>query len=63
MNEMKKISSFIILLFLLSTISAQTTLTEAVDFLVKDTEGDITELFPLLDEENKIVVIDFFTTS
>jgi len=60
---MKKISSFIILLFLLSTISAQTTLTEAVDFLVKDTEGDITELFPLLDEENKIVVIDFFTTS
>jgi len=44
-------------------LSAQTELTEALDFSVKDLDGNIIELFPILDDENKIVVIDFFSTS
>jgi thiol-disulfide isomerase/thioredoxin len=43
-------------------ILAQTPLTEAPDFSVKTTESETIHLFPLLDN-NKIVVIDFFSTS
>lgn len=42
---------------------AQTTLTEAVDFHVKTIYGEPIYLFPLLDDQNKIVVIDFFSTT
>ncbi len=42
---------------------AQTTLTEAVSFHVKTIYGEPIWLFPLLDDENKIVVIDFFSTT
>lgn len=59
---MKKI--FILILVLVSGIflRAQTPLTEAIDFHVKTLEGDPIYLFPLLDD-NKIVVIDFFSTT
>jgi peroxiredoxin len=41
---------------------AQTTLTEAVDFSLKDIDGNTIHLFQLLDEGN-YVCIDFFSTS
>jgi thiol-disulfide isomerase/thioredoxin len=46
----------------ISNLSAQTPLTEAVNFSVKTTESETIQLFPLLDAGN-IVVIDFFSTS
>ncbi len=46
-----------------STIAAQTTLTEAVNFHVKTIYGEPIWLFPILDDENQIVVIDFFSTT
>ena len=42
---------------------SQTTLTEANNFHVKTIYGEPIYLFPLLDEENQIVVIDFFSTT
>ena len=45
------------------SVQAQTQLTVAEDFHVKTIEGVTIDLFPILDEENMIVVIDFFTTS
>ena len=60
---MKRISIFIISLVFSLGLSSQTTLTEAVDFHVKTIEGVTIDLFTLLDGQNKIVVIDFFTTS
>lgn len=55
-------SLFSILLFLgVVTLSGQTTLEEAVNFSVKDTEGNTIELFDVLDE-GKIAVIDFYRT-
>lgn len=48
-------------LFALS-ISAQTMLDTALNFSVKDTYGEIYELYPILDE-GKMVVIDFFSTT
>ena len=62
-NSMKKITSLLILLSLSLGIAAQTSLTEAIDFYVKVINGDRVDLFPLLDEENKIVVMNFYTTS
>jgi thiol-disulfide isomerase/thioredoxin len=55
----------LLLFFLIITsckLLAQTPLTEAPDFSVKTTESETIHLFPLLDN-NKIVVIDFFSTS
>ena len=60
---MKRISIFIISLLFSLGLASQTTLTEAVDFNVKTIEGVTIDLFTLLDVQNKIVVIDFFTTS
>lgn len=50
--------------FLLLSISAksQTPLTYAPDFWVKTLEGQVLELYPILDQ-NKIVVLDFFSVS
>ena len=42
---------------------SQTTLDTAVNFNVKTIDGDPVLLFDLLDNENKIVVIDFFSTT
>ena len=50
-------------LVLFFSAQAQTQLTEAVDFHVKTIDGTTLDLFPLLDEENMIIVLDFFTTS
>ena len=44
------------------TASSQTTLDVAEDFTVKDTEGQLQNLFTFLDND-KIVVISFSTTS
>ena len=61
---MKKITLVLITVLSLTTIlKAQTTLTEAVDFHIKTIDGETIYLFPLLDEDNYIVVIDFFSTS
>lgn len=59
---MKKLTLLLSLLFSL-TVFAQTTLTEAVDFHVKTIDGETIYLFPLLDSNQQIVVIDFFSTS
>lgn len=50
-----------VMIFSLS-ITAQTSLTEAVDFTAKTTEGETIHLFEYL-EQDKLVVIDFFSTS
>ena len=60
---MRKILILFIVLLGAGGLSAQTPLDEAVDFHVKDLESNVIQLFSLLDDENKIVVIDFFTTS
>lgn len=53
----------LLLVFLLTArINAQVPLTTAVDFTVKDLNSNTHHLFDYLDA-NKIVVIDFFTTS
>ncbi len=44
-----------------SKVQSQTPLTEAVDFHVKTPDGTTIYLFPMLDDD-KIVVIDFFST-
>jgi len=60
---MYKLSLLLFFTFLFSLLQAQTDLTEAVDFHVKTVNGETIKLIPLLDEQNKIVVIDFFSTS
>ena len=60
---MKRIPVLIISLVFSLGLTAQTTLTEAVDFHVKTFECEIINFCPLLDGQNKIIVIDFFTTS
>lgn len=52
-----------VLLFPGGKLFSQTTLDTAVNFHVKTIDGDPIFLFDLLDNENKIVVIDFFSTS
>ncbi|MCB2220964.1 MAG: peroxiredoxin family protein [Bacteroidetes bacterium] len=59
---MKKL---LIILFLSGSFlasMAQTTLDSAINFSVKDVHGNSISLYDLLDE-NKIVVIDFFSTA
>ncbi len=63
---MKKFLFLLVTVVLLSPakgLFAQTTLDTAVNFHVKTIDGDAIWLFDLLDNENKIVVIDFFSTS
>jgi thiol-disulfide isomerase/thioredoxin len=59
---MNRLLVLVFIVILVHTLSAQTTLNEAVDFHVKTIEGESYYLFPLLDD-GKIVVIDFFSTS
>lgn len=59
---MKK--TLLIFVFLASVLAsaAQTTLDTALNFSVKDTEGNTLELFDILNQ-GQLVVIDFFSTA
>jgi len=59
---MKKLFILISALVTAFLLNSQTPLTEAVNFHVKTIEGETIWLFPLLDDD-KIVVIDFFSTT
>ncbi len=59
---MKKIGLVWVLFLGSFSLLSQTPLTEAVQFHVKTVEGETIWLFDLLDQDNKIVVIDFFST-
>ena len=61
----KLVLLFIGMVLLMETngLLAQTTLDTAVNFHVKTIDGEPIWLFDLLDNDNKIVVIDFFSTS
>jgi len=59
---MKKIFTLFLLINLGYYTSAQTPLTEALDFTAKTIHGETIHLFEYL-ESGKIVVIDFFSTS
>lgn len=59
---MKKLSFFTVMLLFSFTLNAQTLLDTALNFSVKDPYGNTIELFDILDED-KIVVIDFFSTT
>ena len=59
---MKKLLFILFSAFVITSASAQTLLDTAVNFSVKDVEGNTIELFDILDE-GKIVVIDFFSTA
>lgn len=61
-SGMKLLSTLIISLVLILPASAQTGITTALDFTVKDVKGNQHHLFDYLDE-GKLVVIDFFTTN
>jgi thiol-disulfide isomerase/thioredoxin len=60
---MRKNLLFFLILIIALSVKSQTVLTEAIDFHTKTIDGQTILLFPLLDEESKIVVIDFFSTS
>ena len=60
---MKKIFILLFAALLVQGMMAQTLLTEAEDFHVKTIDGVPIFLFPLLDDEEQIVVIDFFSTT
>jgi len=60
---MKKLLLITASIFIFSGAMAQTTLTEAVDFYIKTIYSEPIYLFPILDDENQIVVIDFFSTT
>lgn len=59
----KKLLTLTLITIIAIGTMAQTTLTEAVEFHVKTIYGEPIYLFPLLDDENKIVIIDFFSTT
>jgi thiol-disulfide isomerase/thioredoxin len=59
----QKLTLIILAFTLITGIKAQTILEEAVNFHVKTIHGEPIWLFPLLDDENKTVVIDFFSTT
>jgi thiol-disulfide isomerase/thioredoxin len=60
---MRKFLVLVVGFLVIAGANAQTTLTEAVNFHVKTIYGEPIWLFPLLDDENKIVVVDFFSTT
>lgn len=60
---LKKLSILLFTFILGLGLFSQTTLTVAENFHVKTIDGEPIWLFPLLDDENQIVVIDFFSTS
>ena len=60
---MKKTLLLAIGFFILMIAKAQTPLTEAVDFTVKDVHGTQHHLFDILDNKNQHVFIDFFAVT
>ncbi len=60
---MKKILLIIFSAFVLISTHAQTPLTEAVDFTVKDVNGLNHHLFDILDNQGQYVFIDFFSVN
>jgi len=60
---MKQNVTLILFFIFIQFSMAQTLLTEAENFNVKTIDGVPIWLFPILDEEEKIVVIDFFSTT
>ena len=58
---MKKFVFLTIGIFSLMFAKAQTSLTEAVDFAVKDVYGLQHHLFDILDNQEKYVLVDFFS--
>lgn len=59
---MKKIILIVSLFILVVWVQSQTLLDTALNFTAKDVYGNTYVLFDIL-QENKIVVIDFFSTS
>jgi len=59
---MKKSILLLISFFLIIILHGQTLLDTAVNFTVKDAYGTTYKLFDIL-QENKIVIIDFFSTN
>ena len=59
----KKLFLLVITAIIIVSGYAQTSLEEAINFHVKTIYGEPIWLFPLLDDENMIVVIDFFSTT
>jgi len=62
MMNYKNVAIILSIVFISFFSSAQTTLEVAENFTVKDTQGQLHELFTYLDND-KIVVISFSTTS
>jgi thiol-disulfide isomerase/thioredoxin len=60
---MKKLFLLLFPVFFFQGLIAQTLLTEAENFHIKTIDGETIWLFPILDEEEQIVVIDFFSTT
>lgn len=60
--NLRKIFILVSFVFFGFSASSQTTLDLAEDFTVKDTEGQLQNLYTFLDDD-KIVVISFSTTS
>lgn len=59
---MRKTALLFTSFFLISLLNGQTLLDTAFNFTAKDVYGNTYYLFEIL-QENKIVVIDFFSTS
>lgn len=59
---MRKLLFAIAGFFMVFALNAQTLLDTALNFTVKDTYGNTLDLYDILDED-KIVVIDFFSTT
>ncbi len=59
---MKKNLLFVLFMFAIYQGNAQTTLDTAVNFSVKDVNGNTHKLFDMLNE-GKIVMIDFYSTA
>lgn len=59
----KRLFLLLVVAIMISSTTAQTTLTEAEDFHVKTVYGESIYLFPILNDEDQIVVIDFFSTT
>lgn len=60
---MKKAIFFLLGVFAYIGVQSQTTLTEAVDFTIKDVNGVSYHLFDILDNRNQYVLLDFYSVT
>ncbi|NOR86378.1 MAG: hypothetical protein GQ527_02090 [Bacteroidales bacterium] len=60
---MKRFFITLFSIFVLASTQAQTPLTEAVDFTAKDVHGNLHQLFDILDNQGKYVLIDFYSVT